>query len=65
MALTQIGRTGLIAIVLAVVGGLLTLGREIARYAADGGVDWGRVALAFGVPALIYSVVRSASAKQP
>ncbi|MEJ7811752.1 MAG: hypothetical protein WKG32_15175 [Gemmatimonadaceae bacterium] len=51
-------RLGTLAISLAILGGLVALGRETASYRRSGGVDWGHVALAFGVPAIMYGIVR-------
>ena len=61
MAAAQIGRGGMLAIALAVIGSLVALGSEVAGYRATGVVDWGHVALAIGVPAFIYAVVRGSS----
>jgi hypothetical protein len=57
----RVGRTGQMAVVFAVLGGIVVVVNEILSYRSSGAVDWGRVALAFGVPLLIYVIVRSAS----
>lgn len=65
MADGRITRVGWLAIGLAVLGGLLALVNETVSYRRSGIVDWGHVALAFGVPILMYAVVRGASTRQP
>ncbi len=65
MASRRITRAGWLAIGLAVVGSLVVLVNETVSYRRSGVVDWGQVALAFGVPALMYTIVTGASARQP
>ena len=65
MAATRLGRVGIIAVALAVAGGILALANEISRYGRTGVVDWGHVALAFGVPVLLYAIVAGAAARPP
>ena len=57
MTSDRINREGWLAIGLAVLGGLIALVNEIVRYRRSGAVDWGHVALAFGVPFLMYALV--------
>lgn len=45
------------AIGLAVLGGLIAFMREIVLFRRSGVVDWGHVALAIGVPALMFVMV--------
>ncbi len=61
MVAPRIGRGGMLAMTLAVIGSLVALGNEIVGYRANGVVDWSHVALAIGVPAFIYAVVRGSS----
>ena len=65
MAATRVGRVGMIAVALAAAGGILALANEVVRYRHTGTVDWGHVALAFGVPALMYAIVWGAAARPP
>ena len=64
MAGSRITRAGWLAIGLAVVGSLVAVASEVAGYRRSGVVDWGDLALAFGVPIFIYAVVRAASTRQ-
>jgi hypothetical protein len=57
----RLSRVGRLAIGLAVLGGIVALVNETLSYRRSGNVDWEPVALAFGVPLLIYVIVRSAS----
>jgi hypothetical protein len=65
MADGRISRSGWAAIGLAIVGGILALANQALRYQRSGVVDWGQVALGFGVPCLIYAIVKSTSTRQP
>jgi len=65
MAGSWITRGGQLAIGLAVVGSLVALVNETLSYRRSGVVDWGHVALAFGVPIFMYAIVRGASKRQP
>lgn len=56
-------RAGFIAIALAVAAGVIGLVREGIRYRNGGDIDWGHVALAVGVPALIYAIVSGAASQ--
>ena len=58
-------RTGVLAIALALTGGVLALANEVWQYSRTGVVDWGHVALAFGVPALMHAIVRNSAARPP
>ncbi|HVT40738.1 MAG TPA: hypothetical protein VHE78_16985 [Gemmatimonadaceae bacterium] len=53
----RIGGGGRLAIALAVLGSLVAFANEIVRFRRSGALDWGHVALALGVPILIYGVV--------
>lgn len=57
MASSRINRGGWLAISLAVLGSLVALGREFVLDRRSGAVDWGHIALALGVPALMYAIV--------
>lgn len=59
MAGGRITRAGWLAIGLGILGGLLALVNEILDYRRSNVVDWGHVAMAFGVPALMYAIVKS------
>jgi uncharacterized membrane protein len=61
MADDRISRIGWLAIGLALVGSVVALVMEAIRYRRSGVVDWGHVALGFGVPILMYAIVRGAS----
>ena len=64
MADARTHRLGGLAIGLAVVGSLAAIVNEVVSYRRTGVVDWGHVALALGVPILIYAVARGASTRQ-
>ena len=57
MTSTRTNRGGWLAISLAVLGGLVALGREFVLYQRSGSADWGHIALALGVPLLISALV--------
>jgi hypothetical protein len=57
----RLSRVGRLAIALAVLGGIVAVVSEILSYRRSGTVDWEPVALALGVPLLIYVIVRSAA----
>jgi hypothetical protein len=59
----RISRIGWLAIGLALVGSLVALVMQAVRYRRSGVVDWGQVALGFGVPILMYAIIRGASRK--
>ena len=61
MAAAQIGPGGMLAIAVAVIGGLLALWSEVVHYRTSGAIDWVHVALAIGVSAFICAVVRATS----
>ena len=52
---------GRLAIGLAILGSLIALANQALRYRSGDGVDWGHVALALGVPILMYGIVKGAS----
>ncbi len=54
-----------LALGLAVLGSLIALGREALRYSRGEGIDIGHVALAIGVPALFFAMLRRPPAKPP
>ena len=58
-------RLARLAIGLAVLGGVVALVSEVLSYRRGIALDWGHIALAFGVPALMYVIMRSAASKQP
>ena len=53
-----------LAVGLAVLGSLVALANEWLHYRASGSVDWGHVALAIGVPVLMWAITRSATSKR-
>jgi hypothetical protein len=55
---------GWLAIGLAVLGGIIALANEASSYRRGEALDWGHIALAVGVPLVMYSIVRSAAAKR-
>jgi hypothetical protein len=57
----RIGKTGKIAIALAVIAGLLSLSRAIYNYTQHGEIDIVKIALGIGIPCLMYALVRSAA----
>jgi high-affinity Fe2+/Pb2+ permease len=57
MARGQISRGGWLAIALGVIGGLIALANVIVGYQRSGDIAWGKLALAIGVPILIYAMV--------
>ncbi len=57
MARNRISRTGRVAVGLAVLGSVVALASEIVGFRQAGAVDWGHVALALGVPVLMYGIV--------
>jgi hypothetical protein len=59
----RISRLGWFAIGLAVLGGVAALISEALRYQRGDALDWGHIALAFGVPSLMYAIVRNSSPK--
>ena len=60
----NINKSGRIAIVLAVIAGVLALSRAIYNYAQHGDVDVGKIALGVGIPLLIYVVVKSSASRK-
>jgi hypothetical protein len=64
MANGRITGVGWLAIGLALVGSLAGLVNETVSYRSTGLIDWGHVALVFGVPILMYAIVWSASARR-
>lgn len=57
-------RAGWLAIGLAILGGIAALVNEALSYRRGEALDWGHIALAIGVPAFMYAIVRGASRKQ-
>ena len=56
-----ISRTGKIAIVLAIIAGVLSLSRALYNYSQSGELDIGKVALGIGIPCLMYAIVKSSA----
>jgi len=52
-----------IAIALAVLGGLLALTNVVLHYRSTGELDYGKIALAIGVPVLFYAILKSQDRK--
>ena len=48
-----------IAMALAVLAGLLALTNVVLNYRSTGELDYGKVALAIGVPVLFYAILKS------
>lgn len=57
MANSGINRGGWLAIGLALLGSLIALVNVVVRFQRSGAIDWGHVALAIGVPVLMYAMV--------
>jgi len=57
----SIGKAGKVAITLGIVAGVLSLSRALYTYFQYGHLDIGKIALAIGVPCLVYVIVRSAA----
>lgn len=53
----RISRGGWLAVSLGVIGSLIAIGNVIVIYRRSGDIAWGKVALAIGVPVLIYAMV--------
>ena len=64
MTKSGISRLGWLAIGLAVLGGTAALVNEGLGYRRGEALDWGHIALALGVPSLMYAIVRSSSNKK-
>jgi hypothetical protein len=60
----SLSTTGKIAIGLAIIAGLLALGRALYNYNQNGTVDVGKIALGIGVPLLMYALVKSMSTRK-
>ena len=60
MADSRTKRLWQVAVGLAVLAGLLTLFNAAQDYRSTGALDWGRVALAIGIPAVFYAMAHSA-----
>ena len=52
-----------IAMALAVLAGLLALTNVVLNYRSTGELDYGKVALAIGVPVLFYAILKSQGRK--
>jgi hypothetical protein len=50
---------------LAVIGSLIAFGNVIMRYRSSGDIAWGKIALAFGVPILMYAIVNGRRSRNP
>ncbi|MEJ7576200.1 MAG: hypothetical protein WKF74_04240 [Pyrinomonadaceae bacterium] len=64
MAEQTISKAGKIAIVLAIIAGLLSLTRAAYLYSQNGEIDITKLALGLGIPALIFVLMRSVSRKE-
>src|ERR1700694_2314465 len=62
MANRNINKAGKVAIVLAVIAGVLSLSRAIYNYTQLGDLDIIKIALGIGIPGLMYALVKSAPA---
>jgi len=51
-----------LAIGLACLGGILALINAVVDFRRSGHLDFGKIALAFGIPVLFYAIARSAGA---
>lgn len=65
MSDSRITRVGWIAIGIALVGGLVALFNVWSDYQKSGAIDWGHLALAIGVPLMIYVIVKSSATRKP
>lgn len=59
MATGRISRGGWLAVALAVIGSLIAFGNVLMRYQRSGDLAWGKLALAVGVPILVYAMVNA------
>ena len=64
MKLSQISLLGWIAIGLAELGSIAALLNEFLGHQRGKPLDWGHIALAIGVPLLMFAIVWSSSKKQ-
>jgi hypothetical protein len=64
MAYQRISKTGKVAIVLAIIAGVLALSRALYNYNQSGEWDIGKIALGIGIPCLIYAIIKSAASKK-
>jgi hypothetical protein len=61
MANQSISKTGKVAIALAIIAGVLSIGRAIYNYTQHGELDIVKLVLGIGIPAMIYVIVKSAA----
>ncbi len=61
----RLTRSGWLAVGLGVLGSVVAFINEWTAYRRSGTVDWGHVALAVGVPFLLYAIVRRGAARRP
>lgn len=59
----SISKAGKVAIVLAIVAGLLAASRAIYNYTQTGEWDIGKLALGIGIPALMYAIVKASASE--
>ena len=64
MSDTSMSTTGRVAIGLAIIAGLLALGRALYTYNQNGKWDVGKIALGIGLPCTMYAVVKSWSTRK-
>ena len=60
----SVSKTGKVAIVLAVIAGVLSLSRAIYNYTQHGELDIGKIALGIGIPFLIYTLVKGTASRE-
>lgn len=60
----SITKTGKVAIALAIVAGLLALGRALHNYTQNGKWDIGKIAIGIGIPCLVYAIMKSAATEK-
>jgi hypothetical protein len=59
----SMSKTGKVAIVLAIIAGLLALSRALYNYTQNGKWDIGKIALGIGIPCLMYALMKSAASR--
>jgi hypothetical protein len=60
----SISKTGRIAIVLAIIAGVLAVSRALYNYTQSGEWDIGKLALGIGIPCLMYAIVKGSASKR-
>ena len=64
MSNESISKTGKVAIILAIIAGVLAISRALYNYSQSGEWDIGKLALGIGLPCLIYAIVKASAPKK-